>query len=210
MSVTVKICGITNLEDAKAAVGAGTNALGFIFYAQSPRSITVARAAEICRELPASVARVGVFVNPDEILVQQAIQACALNILQWHGEESPEFCIQFGLMSMKAFRVKEARDLERISSYGTNAILLDAYNPQLRGGTGETCDWQLAREAKKYGRPLFLAGGLTPENVGVAIRQVRPFAVDVSSGVEASAGRKDHDKVRRFITAARAAGDEAD
>ncbi len=191
------------------AVEAGANALGFVFYAPSPRSVNVEQAAAICRELPPYVARVGVFVNPDEGLVQHALSACGLNILQWHGEESPEFCVQFGIMSMKAFRLKDASSLEAIADYGTNAILLDAYNPGLRGGTGEACDWQLALEAKKFGRPIFLAGGLAPENVGAAIQQVRPFGVDVSSGVERSPGRKDHDKVRRFIAAAKAAGDQS-
>jgi phosphoribosylanthranilate isomerase len=106
---------------------------------------------------------------------------------------------------MKAFRLRDRESLDAITDYGTNAILLDAYNPGLRGGTGEVCDWGLAIEAKKFGRPIFLAGGLTPENIGSAIQQVRPFGVDVSSGVEASPGRKDHDKVRRFIAAAKAA-----
>jgi phosphoribosylanthranilate isomerase len=204
VAVTVKICGITNVEDALVAVDAGANALGFVFYASSPRAVGVDQAASICREIPPHVARVGVFVNPDEALVQRALVSCGLSILQWHGEETPEFCLQFGIMSMKAFRLKDAAALEAISTYRTNAILLDAYNPGIRGGTGEICDWQLALEAKKFGRPIFLAGGLTPENVGTAIEQVRPYGVDVSSGVEAVPGRKDHDKVRRFITAAKA------
>ena len=205
MSVTVKICGITSREDAFCAVDSGANALGFVFHPPSPRALSVEQASLICGELPPWIARVGVFVNPTEELVQAAVNACGLTILQWHGEETPEFCVQFGLLCMKAFRLRDRESLGAIADYGTNAILLDAYNPGLRGGTGEVCDWGLAIEAKKFGRPIFLAGGLTSENIASAIQQVRPFGVDVSSGVEASPGKKDHDKVRRFIAAAKAA-----
>ncbi len=189
-----------------AAVSAGANALGFVFYPRSPRAVTVAQAGVICRDLPSSVARVGVFVNAPADEVAEAAAACGLNILQFHGDEPPGYCLQFGLMSMKAFRVRDQQTLSILPDYQTSAWLLDAYNPAQLGGSGETFDWQLAVEAKKFGRPIFLAGGLTPENVAAAIRQVNPFAVDVSSGVEESPGRKDHAKVRAFIAAARAAG----
>jgi phosphoribosylanthranilate isomerase len=203
MSVRVKICGITNLPDAQVAVGAGADALGFNFYEKSPRYVPPATAAEISRSLPPFTLRVGVFVNPAEELVRRAVGECGLNLLQFHGDEPPEFCTQFGLMSMKAFRVRDAGSLKELPKYQTDAWLLDAYASDTFGGTGEKFNWSLAVEAQKSGRPVFLAGGLTPENVAEAIRQVQPFGVDVSSGVESSPGRKDHGKVRSFIKSAK-------
>jgi len=144
-----------------------------------------------------------VFVNPDETFVNQAIVECGLNLLQFHGEESSGFCTQFGLMSVKALRVQDASSLAALANYQTDAFLLDAYSRSGRGGTGEKFNWNLAVEARKFGKPIFLAGGLTPENVAEAVRQVQPFAVDVSSGVELAPGRKDETKVRAFVTAAK-------
>jgi len=126
--------------------------------------------------------------------VIRAIRECGLNLLQFHGDETPEYCLQFGLMSMKAFRMRDAGSLKALANYPTDAWLLDAYTPGKPGGTGEQFDWDLAVEAVKLGRPIFLAGGLTPENVGEAVTRVQPYAVDVSSGVEAAPGRKDHAK----------------
>jgi phosphoribosylanthranilate isomerase len=203
MPVIVKICGITNLPDALQATEAGADALGFVFYAQSPRSITVQAAAPIAQALPPFVVRVGVFVDADEQLVYQAIADCHLNLLQFHGAESPGYCRQFGLMSMKAFRVRDAESLSQMPAYQTDSWLLDAYSAGQPGGTGQRFNWDLAIEAQKLGRPIFLAGGLTPENVGEAVRRVRPYGVDVSSGVEAGPGRKDPQKVRAFIAAAK-------
>jgi phosphoribosylanthranilate isomerase len=203
MSTRVKICGITNLDDARGAVAAGADAQGFNFYEKSPRYLTVPRAAEISRLLPSYVLRVGVFVNAPEELVVRAIHECGLGMLQFHGEETPEFCTQFGLMSMKAFRIRDAESLKELAKYSTEAYLLDAWAPEIRGGTGERFNWELAIEAQKLGKPIFLAGGLTPENVAGAVRTVRPFGVDVSSGVESSPGKKDHDKMRSFINAVR-------
>jgi phosphoribosylanthranilate isomerase len=203
MSVRVKICGITNLADAQVAVAAGADALGFNFYEKSPRFVPTATAAEISRALPPFTLRVGVFVNPAEELVRGAMVECGLNVLQFHGDEPPEFCTQFGLMSMKAFRVRDAGSLQELSKYRTDAWLLDAYASDAFGGTGEKFNWDLAIEVQKLGKPVFLAGGLTPENVAEAVQQVQPFGVDVSSGVESSPGRKDHDKVRSFIKAAK-------
>ncbi len=203
--VKVKICGITNLDDARAAADAGADALGFMFFDQSPRNIQIQTAAEIAQSISPFVLKVGVFVNPDPDLVQTAIAHCGLNILQFHGEESPEFCKQFGTMTMKAFRVKDATSLESLSDYHTDAFLLDSYVAGKQGGTGEQFNWELAIEAKKFGRPIFLAGGLNPTNVQAAVEQVRPFGIDVSSGVEASPGKKDHQKIRDFITSVRAA-----
>jgi phosphoribosylanthranilate isomerase len=203
MSVKVKICGNTSLADAQAAVEAGADMLGFIFCKASPRYVTVEKVADIARPLPPNVVKVGVFVNPTEELVTQAIAECGLNMLQFHGEESPEFCTQFGMMSMKAFRVRNGASLEALTDYPTDAWLLDTYSPGQAGGTGKTFNWDLAVEAKKLGKPIFLAGGLTPENVAEAVARVNPFAVDVSSGVESAPGKKDHAKVRAFIQAAK-------
>jgi len=203
MAVIVKICGITNQLDAQAAVEAGADALGFVFCPSSPRCVSLETAGRVSRDLPPLIVRVGVFVNAPDDLVVTAMQACRLNVLQFHGDESPEYCLKFGLMSMKAFRVKDAASLKGVEEYPTDAWLLDAFAPDRAGGTGATFNWDLAREAQRHGRPIFLAGGLTPENVADAIRKVQPFGVDVSSGVEASPGRKDHAKVKAFIAAAK-------
>jgi phosphoribosylanthranilate isomerase len=205
MSTRVKICGITNLADAQAAVEAGADALGFNFYEQSPRYLAVSTAAEISKQLPPFVLRVGVFVNAAEELVTRAIGECGLGLLQFHGDEPPEFCTQFGLMSMKAFRIRDAESLKELPKYPTEAWLLDAYSAENPGGTGEKFNWELAVEAQKFGKPVFLAGGLTPENVAAAVRQVQPFGVDVSSGVESAPGKKDPQKVREFIANVRQA-----
>ncbi len=205
MDLKIKICGITNAADALAAVAAGADALGFMFYAASPRSVTVEAAVEIAAKVPPHVLRVGVFVNPSDDLVSAAVLRCGLGLLQFHGEEEPGFCRQFGIMSMKAFRIKDADSLQIIPSYQTDAYLLDSYVAGRAGGTGEKFNWDLALEVKKLKKPIFLAGGLTAENVAKAVRWVQPFAVDVSSGVEASPGKKDHQKMRDFIQAARSA-----
>jgi phosphoribosylanthranilate isomerase len=205
MGTRVKICGITNLADAQAAVGAGADALGFNFYEKSPRFVSLKTAAEISRQLPPFVIRAGVFVNAPEDFVLRAISEVGLTMLQFHGDEPPEFCKQFGLMSMKVFRVRDEKSLEQIPNYQTDAYLLDAFSATAPGGTGEKFNWDLAVEAQKFGKPIFLAGGLTPENVADAVRQVRPFAVDVSSGVEISPGKKDHAKVQAFIKTVREA-----
>jgi phosphoribosylanthranilate isomerase len=205
MSVKVKICGLTNVPDARAAAEAGADLVGLMFYERSPRHISVEIASEIAGQLPPFVTRVGVFVNPSDALVTEAIARCGLNLLQFHGDEPPEFCTQFGVMSMKAFRVRDAESLRALPAYPTDAWLLDAFTPGQLGGTGARFDWALALEAQRFGRPIFLAGGLTPENVAEAVRSVRPFGVDVSSGVESRPGMKDAAKVRAFITAAKAA-----
>jgi phosphoribosylanthranilate isomerase len=206
MNTWVKICGITNLEDAQTAVDAGADALGFIFYAKSPRKLTIPAVAEIVKHLPPVIMRVGVFVNALKMEVDRAVGECGLSMLQFHGNEPPEYCTQFGLMSMKAFRIKDAESLKGLPNFSTHAWLLDAFSPEVMGGTGETFNWDLAVEARKFGKPIFLAGGLTPENVAEAIYKVRPFGVDVSSGVEKSTGKKDHEKVRAFIKAAKTVG----
>jgi phosphoribosylanthranilate isomerase len=200
MNTRIKICGITNLADAQAAIEAGADALGFIFYEKSPRRMTLPAVTKISKQLPPFVLRVGVFVNATEELVTRAIGECGLSLLQFHGDETPEFCMRFGLMSIKAFRIRDAESLKELPKYPTEAWLLDAYSAENLGGTGEKFNWDLAVEAQKFGKPIFLAGGLTPENVAAAVRKVQPFGVDVSSGVESSPGKKDHAKVRAFIT----------
>jgi phosphoribosylanthranilate isomerase len=205
MSVKVKICGVTSLEDAFCAADAGVDALGFMFYAASPRFISLEAAAAIAQKLPPHIVKVGVFVDAEHELVLRAIAGCGLNLLQFHGNESPDYCLQFGLMSMKAFRIKDAASLQSLAEYPTDAWLLDSYVADKPGGTGEKFNWDLARQAQQLGRPIFLAGGLTPENVGEAVRHVQPYAVDVSSGVESSPGKKDRDKVRAFVREAKAA-----
>lgn len=203
MQTQVKICGITSVTDGQAAAEAGAEMIGLMFYEGSPRHISLATAAEISRSLSPYVQRVGVFVNPSEELVLRAIGECGLNLLQFHGDETSDFCTQFGLMSVKALRVRDAESLNQLEHFQTDAFLLDAYSKSGLGGTGETFNWDLAIEAQKFGKPIFLAGGLTPDNVADAVRKVRPFAVDVSSGVESSPGKKDSAKVRAFIQAAK-------
>ena len=205
MSVKVKICGITNVEDAQAAIAAGADLLGFVFCEESPRHVTVEQAAAIARIVPPFVVRVGLFVNAPEELVSQAMSACGLQLLQFHGDETPEYCRQFGAMSMKAFRVKDAETIRTLPDFPTDAWLLDAFVPGQHGGTGHSFNWDLAIEAVKLGKPVFLAGGLTTENVAEAVRKVQPYGVDVSSGVESAPGKKDHAKVRAFIQAAKEA-----
>ncbi len=205
MGTQVKICGITSLADAHASVEAGADALGFVFYSNSPRYMTISAVAGIFKESPLSIMRIGVFVNSPADFVFRAVAECGLSLLQFHGDEPPEFCTQFGVMSMKAFRIRDAESLKELPKFSTDAWLLDACSAESPGGTGEKFNWDLAVEAQKFGRPIFLAGGLKPENVADAVRRVKPFGVDVSSGVESAPGKKDHAKVRAFIASVRQA-----
>jgi phosphoribosylanthranilate isomerase len=206
MNIRVKICGITNLDDALAAVNAGADALGFIFHESSPRYVPVNVAAEIVCALPPFVATVGVFVNAAEGVVRKTVAECGLDTVQFHGDETPDFCRRFSPLKVyKAFRVHNRESLHPLPGYLTDAWLLDGFVADKPGGTGTRFNWDLALEAKKLGRPIILAGGLKPENVADAVRQVQPYAVDVSSGVESAPGKKDPWKVRDFIAAARAA-----
>ena len=205
MNTKVKICGVTSVADGIIAAEAGADMIGLMFYEKSPRYISLAAAAEISKQLPPFVLRVGVFVNPNEAQVAAAVAACGLNLLQFHGDETSEFCTQFGVMSLKAIRVRAAESLQTLANFHTDAFLLDAYSQSGLGGTGEKFNWDLAVAAQQFGKPIFLAGGLTPENVAAAVQQVRPFAVDVSSGVESAPGKKDAAKVRAFIAAVKAA-----
>ena len=203
MNTQVKICGITSLADAQAAAEAGADALGFVFYNNSPRYMTISAVAGLFKKSPLHIMRVGVFVNAPKDFICQAVAECGLSLLQFHGDEPPEFCTQFGVMSMKAFRIRDAESLKELPKYSTDAWLLDACSSESLGGTGEKFNWNLAVEAQKFGRPIFLAGGLKPENVADAVRRVKPFGVDVASGVESSPGKKDRAKVQAFIRAVR-------
>jgi phosphoribosylanthranilate isomerase len=199
MSVKIKICGITNLADARLAVELGADALGFVFYHKSPRYIKVPAAANICNRLPPFVTKVGVFVDELEYEIERALNDCLLTALQFHGEEPPGFCSKFPAKSIKAIRVRDENSVRAAAEYDVDALLLDTYTESERGGTGKTFDWFLAVKAKEIGPPIILSGGLTTVNVQEAIRKVRPYAVDVSSGVEREPGRKDPEKLRRFI-----------
>jgi len=205
VSVTVKICGITSQADARAAAAAEADAIGLMFYKESPRHVTIEQAKEICEVLPAHIMRVGVFVNTDEALINRALSECLLNILQFHGDETPEDCAQYPVMTLKAFRVQGPETLEQMKDYSTAGFLLDAYTKEARGGTGEKFNWDLAVQAQQLRKPVFLAGGLTPDNVAEAVRKVEPFGVDVSSGVESEPGKKDPEKMAAFVKAAKSA-----
>ncbi|HEV3469153.1 MAG TPA: phosphoribosylanthranilate isomerase [Pyrinomonadaceae bacterium] len=201
----VKICGITNLEDALTAVEAGADMLGFNFYRRSPRYIDPRAARRIVERLPAGVLSVGVFVNeegPGEVL-RLAAEA-GVGAAQLHGAETPEFCAALGgLWTIKALRVGEDFEVASVKAYPAAAVLLDAHVRGEWGGTGRTFDWELARRARRLVPRLILAGGLTPENVAAAVSGVGPFAVDACSGVEVAPGRKSATLVRRFVAAAR-------
>lgn len=200
--VRVKICGITNAADALAAVEAGADALGFVFYEESPRSVTPETAADIIRGLPPFVSTVGLFVNADIGFVNAVSEKCRLDRVQLHGDESPDFCRRVERPVVKVIRIRGEESLLAMKDYHVSAFLLDAYSPRAYGGTGLTFNWELARNAKKFG-PMILAGGLTAANVREGVVQVQPYAVDVSSGVEASPGRKDPAKVKEFIKRAK-------
>jgi phosphoribosylanthranilate isomerase len=205
MTVRVKICGVTTVEDAVAAAEAGADAVGLVLYKESPRCISVEQAQAIVRELPPFVTTVGLFVNQPTHWVRVMADRCGVDTFQFQGDETPEYCDAFGLRAIKAIRVRDAASLDRMREYRVRAFVLDAYREGEYGGTGQTFDWNLAVAAKAHGR-IILAGGLTPENVAEAIRRVRPFAVDVSSGIEGPVkGVKDHGKIRAFIQAAKAA-----
>ena len=198
----VKICGITNPDDALSSVEAGADALGFVFYPQSPRFIEPAAAAAIIRRLPPFVATVGVFVDASSDAVRSALEACGLSLIQFHGNETPDQVAPFGPRAIKAIRVGESGNAALLSRFPVRAFLLDTYVEGVPGGTGKAFDWRLANREVIPGA-LILAGGLTAENVRVAIRLVRPDAVDVGSGVEAKPGKKDHRKLTRFIREAK-------
>jgi phosphoribosylanthranilate isomerase len=204
MAVRVKICGITRLQDLHAACDAGADALGFVFYEKSPRHVTAATATALVREMPPFVQSVGLFVNAPPAWIESVLQVVPLDLLQFHGDETPADCARYGRPYIKAVRVNQDTDLLKCAADFDAAcgLLLDAYVPGVPGGTGARFDWSLI--PANLPRPIVLSGGLTPENVAEAVQQVRPWAVDVSSGVEASKGIKDPRKIAQFIAKAKA------
>ena len=199
MQTRVKICGITNLLDAETAIAAGADALGFILVPDTPRYITPDNASEIIRELPPFITTVGVFRNSEQIEVQTIAQECGITSIQLHGSETPKYCNQLSLPVIKVIELQSENDLQPIEKYTVNACLVD----KPKSISTETINLELAKKARTYTNRLILAGGLTPNNVADAIRCVKPYAVDVASGVEAEKRRKDPDKISAFMQAVR-------
>jgi phosphoribosylanthranilate isomerase len=205
MAVRVKICGITRAQDLHAACDAGADALGFVFYEKSPRHLTIDAAAALVRELPPFVQGVGLFVNAEPTFIESVLQAVPLDLLQFHGDETPADCARFGRPFIKAVRVNRDTDLLKCAADfdAARGLLLDAFVPGVPGGTGERFDWSLI--PANLPKPVILSGGLTPDNVAEAVQRVRPWAVDVSSGVEVAKGIKDAHKIAQFIANAKEA-----
>lgn len=200
--VRIKICGITNLDDALAAIEYGADALGFVFHSKSPRSVTPETAKNIVSGLPPFINAIGVFVDEDKSEIEKIVRYVELNTVQLHGSEPPENC-NLCRKTIKAIRVKDLTDLEPLKKYNVSAFLLDTYSHDSIGGTGQIFNWAIAVEAKKFGR-IILAGGLTPKNVEEAIKWVEPYGIDVATGVESTKkGIKDHKKLKSFIENAR-------
>ncbi len=201
--VKVKICGITNIEDAEAAVRFGADALGFVFFRKSPRYISPDDAASIIKKIPSFIPAVGVFVDESKESVEDIASRSGIDLIQLHGNEPPEMCY-LSRRVIKVIRVKSLESLSPLAQYRNtvSAFLLDTYSPEALGGTGRVFNWDVAVEAKQFGR-IVLAGGLTPDNVAEAAGHVKPYAVDVSSGVELKKGKKDHAKIRLFIERAK-------
>ena len=203
MEVTprIKICGITRPEDGLAAVNSGADAIGLVFYEKSSRCVSVAQAAEIVSVLPPFVTVVGLFVDAPAAQIQSVLDAVPLSLLQFHGNETEPECARWGMRYLKAFRVRPEQSVETMVSlyHSASGYLLDSYKPGEPGGTGESFDWALIPQS--LAKPVVLAGGLSPENVAQAINRVRPYGVDVSSGVESQPGIKDHDKINAFVKA---------
>ena len=201
--VKVKICGISNWADAKTALDAGASALGFNFYPPSPRYMPPLEAREIIRRVPRHASSVGVFVDEPVRRILQIGRAAGIGLIQLHGDEGPEIVrkLRPRYLVIKAFRVRRGFRVERLARYSAAAaFLLDGFRARVRGGTGRTFDWRIAREAKRYG-PILLAGGITPENVERAILEVNPFGIDVASGIEARPGKKDPARIRALMRA---------
>lgn len=205
MQVKVKICGITNPADASAAVDSGVDALGFVFFRGSPRSVSIKDAAGIIRNLPSFVTAIGLFVNEKPEQIEKIISLTGIDVIQFHGDETPDMC-NLSRRIIKAIRVKSLESLDPLIHFKdkVSEFLLDTFSPDVLGGTGQIFNWDIAVEAKQFGR-IILAGGLTPDNIAEAVRRVRPYGVDVSSGVESEKGKKDHKKMKLFIERAKGA-----
>lgn len=199
MRTRVKICGLTRVSDIKAAVASGADAIGLVFYEPSPRAVTIEQAEVLARHIPAFVSLVGLFVNPPEAQVRDVLKRIPLDLLQFHGDESAGFCAQFERRWIKAVRVQQAGQIEKAFSdyYLASGLLVDAWDPVRFGGTGQSFNWDLIPPERTL--PLILAGGLSSDNVFNAVKKVRPWAVDVSGGVEKSKGIKDIEKMSEFI-----------
>ncbi len=195
----IKICGITNLKDAKAAVKLGADYLGFIFYRKSPRYIRPEKAQDIISKLPKKVKTVGVFVNEKVDAVKRIARITGIRLLQFHGDETQGYCKEFKLPVIKALRIKGEKDLRKINDYDVDFFLLDNYLPNKFGGTGKRFDWGVLSKIKRINKKFFLSGGINPENVVLAIRNVSPFAADASSGLEKSLGKKDHKIMKKLF-----------
>jgi len=200
--VRVKICGITNEKDAMFAIEHGADALGFVFYEKSPRHITPEKASEIIKKLPPFITNVGLFVNERQNIVKEIHERLRLDALQFHGDEKSDYVNSFHAKKIKAFRIKESIDETIFNDYDVDAYLFDAYSDNVYGGSGENFSWNLLTKIR-FKRPIILAGGLNPENIISAVSMVKPYAVDVSSGVEKEKGIKDSDKVKKFIIRAK-------
>jgi phosphoribosylanthranilate isomerase len=195
--IPTKICGITNLDDANVAVENGASAIGFIFYEKSPRTISINNAKSISKHLPKTIARVGVFVNHEKDFIRLAISEVPLDMIQLHGDETPDFCNQFDVAILKALRIKNEASLSVMDQYDVAVFLLDTFSNDQYGGTGETFDWSVLN--RKFKTPIILSGGLNSENILNAIDAVNPSAVDVNSGVESSPGKKDFNKLKSLF-----------
>lgn len=204
MAYRTKICGITNIEDAQVAVAAGADALGFVLYRKSPRYVDPMMVQQIVAQLPPFVLPVGVFVNEEIKIVRDLMDTCGLALAQLHGDESATYCRELSRPVLKALRLKDRSTFVALAEFQARVevrgFVLDALSEEAYGGTGQVVDWGLAREAAQAAT-VILAGGLTPENVGQALRAVQPYGVDVSSGVEVTPGKKDREKVRAFLRA---------
>jgi len=211
MKIRVKFCGITSVEDRDSAIAAGADAIGIVFFKDSPRFVALEKAERIAKDIPPFVSAVGVFVNEDLGFIEECIERCGLNAVQLHGDEDVKYCLRFkglklkGVKLIKAIRVKDRESLAAIEDCPADAIMLDTYKKGLYGGTGEDFDHSLAIIAKEYGRNIIISGGLNPNNVYKIIKEVKPYGVDASSGIESSPGNKNAELMECFIEEVRAA-----
>jgi len=200
--IRVKVCGITNKKDAMFCIDHGADALGFVFYEKSPRYVSPDKAREIINSLPPFITNVGLFVNDTNETVKEICTTTKIDVLQFHGDEESDYVNLFKRKTIKAFRIKESIDKINFTDYNVDAYLLDSHSDAVYGGSGKNFSWELIK-GHKFDKPVILAGGLNPENVVDAVNIVKPYAVDVSSGVEKAKGIKDHDKVKNFIIRAK-------
>tara|TARA_Y100001936_G_C16018323_1_gene637883 strand:- start:319 stop:954 length:636 start_codon:yes stop_codon:yes gene_type:complete len=195
--IPFKICGITNINDAFAAIENKASAIGFIFVKDSPREISFETAKIISKKIGNNISKIGVFVNQDKEIIEKAVKSIPLNMIQLHGDENPSFCNSFTIPVIKAIQIKNHESINKAKKYNVNAILFDTYKKDIRGGTGNTFDWKIL-SSQKYDKPIILSGGLNKKNILKAINHVNPVAIDVNSGVEESPGKKSHLKIKNF------------